>query len=72
VQGLKIDGYSIYNLGTVRLQKKSHRVTVVRVSAEKGMLYIPISMIRKYVITSAPRHGNRFLKMPRRADLGQV
>jgi hypothetical protein len=28
------------------------------------MLYIPISMIRKYVITSAPRHGNRFKKMP--------
>jgi hypothetical protein len=36
------------------------------------MLYIPISMIRKYAITSAPRHGNRFLKMPRRADLGQI
>jgi hypothetical protein len=23
-------------------------------------------------LTSAPRHGNRFLKMPRRANLGQV
>ena len=30
------------------------------------------SIIRKCVITSAPRRGNRFLKMPRRADLGQI
>jgi hypothetical protein len=36
------------------------------------MLYIPISMIHKYAITSAPRHGNRFLKMQRHADLGQI
>jgi hypothetical protein len=39
------------------------------------MLYIPISMIRKYVITSAPRHGNRFLKNAEtcrpRLDLGR-
>ena len=26
------------------------------------MLYIAILMIRKYVITSTPRHGNRFFK----------
>jgi hypothetical protein len=32
------------------------------------MLYIPISMIRKYAITSAPRHRNRFS----RADIEDV
>ena len=34
------------------------------------MLYIPISMIRKYVITSAPRHGNAETCRPR-LDLGR-
>jgi hypothetical protein len=42
---------SIYNLGKTPKEKQS----------------CYFSMIRKYVITGAPRHGNGFLKMQRRA-----
>jgi hypothetical protein len=54
-----MDRYSIYNLGKTP-KEKHNGVTAVRVSAENGMLYILISIIRKYVIISAPKHGNRF------------
>ena len=53
--GLKIDEYSIYNLGETPKRKAVVLQTVVRVSTENGVLYIPISMIRKYTITSPIR-----------------
>jgi hypothetical protein len=56
-----MDRYSIYNLGKTP-KEKHNGVTAVRVSAENGMLYILISMIRKYVIIM--RESNRNIDIP--------